>query len=306
MLLAHHFLQLYTVVPTFAEFLGDLFDVGKSVVYILGHIRKLFGETVIALGQHTLGLLISDVCNWVIGVSPANTVIALDGIFCLFRLFVGDGVVGERVWSFEGHIREEALVVGEAAPTECDLLDAIGHHHVQQSLGATLYVIRQHYFSLHVPYLQVVSARSQQEVLLVEGHTADRHRLTASASHWLAWLIVQSGQSVHAPCCYQSLRGGQAEHRCFHLIQEEWLHHPQLERAEQAIIATREEYLRGGDCECIDSFLVGLHIGNSVFGAHVPHLHRSIRRAADEQVVGGPVAGQSGDFDGVSLEGGVD
>lgn len=99
--------------------------------------------------------------NWVARVAPAYAVIALDGIFCLFGLLVGDGVVGEGVWSFEGYVGEEALVVGETAPTECHLLDAIGHHHVQQSFRSTLDVVRQHYFSLHVPHLQVVSPSSQ-------------------------------------------------------------------------------------------------------------------------------------------------
>lgn len=125
MLLTHHLLQLNAVIASLAELLRNAFDAGEGVVDVVSDVGELLGEAVVALGDHVLGLFAGDMGDGIGGVASSNTVIALNGILCLFWFLIGDGVVGEGVRSFEVDVREEALVVGESSSTEGDLLDAV-------------------------------------------------------------------------------------------------------------------------------------------------------------------------------------
>jgi hypothetical protein len=304
--LAHHVLQLEAVVAPLAELLGDALDVGEGVVDVVGDVGELLGEAVVALGEQALGLLAGDVGEGVVGVAAADAVVAVERLLGALPLLVGDGVVGEGVGALEAHLRQEALVVAQRAPAERHLLDPVRNHHVEQSLRPALDVVGQHHLAPHVPRLQVVGARSQQVIILVEGHAGDGHGLAARAPHQLPALAVEPRQSVEAAHCGEPGGGGEGEEGGFELVEEERLHHPEVEGAEEAVLSAREQHSGGGGGDGVHAFLVGLHVGDRVLGAQVPQLDGGVRRPADEEGVRTAVGGERGDLDGVPLERAVD
>lgn len=99
-------------------------------------------------------------------------------------------MIAVTIRSFEVNIREETLMIGESSSAECDLLNAVGDSHVKNALGSALDVVGHHDVVLQVPYFQVISASSEEEVRLVEDNATDGHCFALCAAYELVALDV--------------------------------------------------------------------------------------------------------------------